>query len=310
VISVGAGTLAHALSDFSSAGLIHDNSTAGYIGAGGHTVYTGDRIGVYHPDVVAPGSSISSTCSTAGTAIPACPPPNYKNASASGTSMASPHIAGAVAVLLQANPNLTSYQVRLALQATAKPIVDSAGKPLPFWQQGYGYVDLAKAVALVRGYNWKNRLSDAAHAADKRVLALDGYKVVRSDLWTYAAPRATVVGTTDSKTYAISVASTVKFLKVTLSHPSTTVLIGNNMFYDVTVKDASGRVIGTGTEVGSAGTTTVFVELAKLSPAVKYGSFTIETSGFLAVSDPDTLDSDSLLGRMVTLQVAQVVAGK
>jgi hypothetical protein len=30
-------------------------------------------------------------------------------------------------------------------------------------------------------------------------------------------------------------------------------------------------------------------------------------SGELAVSDPDTLDSESLLGRMVTLQVAQLV---
>jgi hypothetical protein len=28
-----------------------------------------------------------------------------------------------------------------------------------------------------------------------------------------------------------------------------------------------------------------------------------------AASDPDTLDSDSLLGRMVTLQVAQATAG-
>ena len=73
-----------------------------------------------------------------------------------------------------------------------------------------------------------------------------------------------MAGTTDARSYTIAVASTVKYLKVTLSHPSTTVLIGNNMFYDVTVKDAAGKVIGTGTEVGSAGTTTVFVDLAKV----------------------------------------------
>ena len=30
----------------------------------------------------------------------------------------------------------------------------------------------------------------------------------------------------------------------------------------------------------------------------------------MAASDPDTLDSDSALGRMVTLQVAQVIAGR
>jgi serine protease AprX len=306
VISVGSGTIDYSFSDFSSTGLIHDNSTPGYIGAGGYSAWSGDRIGVYHPDVVAPGSSISSTCSTAGTAIPACPPPNYKNATASGTSMASPHIAGAAAVLLQANPKLTPTQIRLALQSTAKPILAS-GKALPFWQVGYGYVDLAKAVALVRGTDWGTRLNNAATAADTRVLQSDGYRVARSDWWTYAAPRATVAGT-DAHTYAVNVPTTTKFLKVTLSHPSTTVVFGNNMFYDLTVKDAAGRTVATGTEVGSAGTTTAFVNLA--GTQAKYGRFTIEISGFLAASDPDTLDSDSLLGRMITLQVAQVFAAR
>jgi serine protease AprX len=311
VISVGAGTIGHALSDFSSTGLRFDNSEAGYIGAGGHTVYKGDRIGVYHPDVVAPGTSISSTCSTAGTAIPACPPaPNYGNRNASGTSMAAPHIAGAAAVLLQAQPKLTSTQIRQVLQATATPILDANGKALPFWQVGYGYVDLAKAVALVRSSGWKDKLANANSKANARVLASDGYRVVRSDIWTYPAPRATVAGTTDTRSYTVSVPSTVRYLKATLSHPSTTVVSGNNMFYDFTVKDAAGKVVATGTELASAGTTSAFVDLSKVSPKVKYGTFTIEISGFLAVSDPDTVDSESLLGRMITLQVAQVNAGK
>jgi serine protease AprX len=224
--------------------------------------------------------------------------------------MAAPHVAGAAAVLLQANHNLTPAQVRQALQATARPMVDAAGKAYPFWQTGYGYVDLAKAVALVRSSSWKTKLANAQAAADARVRAADGKRVVRSDLWTYPSPRITVAGTTDAKTYAVSVPSTVRYLKVTLSHPSTTVVTGNNMFYDMTVRDAAGALIGTGEELGSAGTTSVFIDLSKVTPKVRYGTFTIATSGFLAVSDPDTLDSDSLLGRMNTLQVAQVIDGK
>ncbi len=307
VISVGAGTLDHKYASFSSSGLVYDNSEAGLIGAAGHTVYTGDRIGVYHPDVVAPGKDISSSCDTSGTAVGPCPP--GENTEASGTSMASPHIAGAAAVLLQANPNLTPTQVRQALQATATPILDGNGVALPFWQIGFGYVDLGAAVALVRSGSWKTKLAAANTKANNRVLAADGFKVSRSEFWTYAPPRATVAGTTDAHTYTVSVASTTRYLKVTLSHPSTTVLIGNNMMYDVTVKDAAGVVIGTGTELDSAGTNSTFIDLSKIA-GVKYGTFTIETSGFLAVSDPDTLDSDSLLGRMNTLQVAWVNAGK
>ena len=88
VISVAAGTLDHHRGVFSSNGLAQDNSQAVTVGAGGHTVFTGDRIGVYHPDVTAPGVSISSTCDTAGTVIGPCPPPNYDNATASGTEPA------------------------------------------------------------------------------------------------------------------------------------------------------------------------------------------------------------------------------
>ena len=129
VTSVAAEDVSHQRGDFSSNGLKYDNSKASTIGAGGHTVFTGDRIGIYHPDVTTPGVAISSTCDTAGSpaVIGPCPPPNYGNATASGTSMASPHVAGAAAVLLQANPSLSVNQVRNALQATAKPVTDAAG---------------------------------------------------------------------------------------------------------------------------------------------------------------------------------------
>lgn len=305
VIAVAASDLSHRRANFSSNGFVFDNSEPATIGAGGHTVFTADRIGVYHPDVTAPGAGISSTCSTAGTAIPACPP--YGNRTASGTSMASPHVAGAAAVLLQANPALTPDQVRMALQSTTSPVLAADGAALPFGQVGYGHVDLAAAVDLVLSPNWAKQLAKAQSRADGRVLAADGFAVRRSDLWTYDAPRL-AVGGSDQRTFAVEVPLGVTHLKVTLSHPSLAVIGENGMEYQVAVRDAAGQLLATTTEAATgAGTASAFVDLGSfLSPPVVYGAFTFEVTGQLAVSDPDTIDSESLLGRMVTLQVAQL----
>jgi serine protease AprX len=312
VISVAAGTLDHHRGDFSSNGLIHDNSQPTQIGGGGHTWWTGDRIGVYHPDVTAPGVDISSTCDTAGTVIGPCPPPEYGQAVASGTSMAAPHVAGAAAVLLEANPALTPDQVRSALEATARPVAAADGSALPFWQAGYGYVDLDTAVSLVRSKSWTKDLPKAQSRADARVLAADGFGLTRTDIWTYDAPRGTVAGT-DNRTYAVAVPIGTTHVKVTLSHPSLAVVGINGTSYTVAVRDAAGQLLGTTTEsfTEGAGTASSFIDLRSFqNPPVAYGAFTFEVSGEYAASDPDTLDSDSLLGRMVTLQVAQLVAGR
>jgi serine protease AprX len=307
VMSVAAGSLSHQRGSFSSNGLKFDNAEAVQVGAGGHTVFTGDRIGIYHPDVTAPGVSISSTCGTAGAAILACPP--YGNRSASGTSMASPHVAGAAAVLLQANPQLTSDQLRSTLQATSTPVLTSDGSALPFWQTGFGYVDLEAAVALASARNWAKAISKGQASADARVREADGFVVGRSDFWTYDAPRLALAGS-DQRSFAAAVPGNVTHLKVTLSHPSGAALGENLMNYTVTVRDASGQLLGTTTEAPTgAGTASAFIDLESFEvPPVTYGAFTFDVSGELAASDPDTLDSESLLGRMVTLQVAQLRA--
>ena len=306
VISVAAGSLDHHRGDFSSNGLIYDNAQPTQIGGGGHTTWLGDKIGTYHPDVTAPGVSISSTCDTAGTVIGPCPPPNYDNATADGTSMASPHVAGAAAVLLQANPNLTPAQIFSALQATATPVKAVDGTALPFWEVGYGYVDLNAAVNLVRSKTWAKDLPRAQARADARVLGADGFAVSRSDMWQYAAPPATFAGT-DAHTYTAPVSLGTGFIKVTLSHPSLAVVGINGTSYTVTVRDAAGRVLGTTTEslTEGAGTASAFIDLSKAGTVV-YGTFSFNVSGVYAASDPDTLDSDSLLGRVVALQVAQL----
>lgn len=300
VTAVAAGTRDRKRGSFSSNGFVVDNSMPSKIGSDGHTSWTGDRIGVYHPDVTAPGVDISSTCDSAGLLIGPCPPPSYGNDTASGTSMASPHVAGAAAVLLQANPKLKPAQIRAALQATAKRM---SGEP--FWRVGYGYVNLAAAVKLVRSKGWAGKLAAADRVATKRMLNSDAFKVVRSDLWTYAAPPATVG--TDTQRFEVAVTKRISHLKVVIAHPSLAVIGENGTKYTVTVKDAQGKLLGTTTEApegAGSGTAQVLINLKSARPS--YGKFSFEILGDLAASDPDTIDSDSLLGRVVVLQVAQL----
>jgi len=300
VISVAASDLARKRGSFSSNGLRFDNSLPVAIGTNGHTVVTGDRLGLVHPDISAPGVHIGSTCDSTGTVIGPCPTPD--NATASGTSMASPHIAGAAAVLLQAQPRLTPAQVRQALFATASTMTTAGANPvaLPFWQVGFGHVNLDKAVALVRSTDWRSKLATAYAKASARALAADGWKLTRSDLWQYAAPPVTFQGT-DSKTYSLPVSTSTRRVYLTLVYP-TPGTAANLALYTARLYGPGGKLLGTTkTSQGySHGTATLSV------PVTRAGSYRIEVTGDYAVSDPDTIDSDSINGRVVFLAAAQL----
>jgi serine protease AprX len=54
--------------------------------------------------------------------------------------MAAPHVAGIVALLLDANPTLTPLRIKELLQATATPM------PYATWEVGAGYVNAYAAV--------------------------------------------------------------------------------------------------------------------------------------------------------------------
>jgi serine protease AprX len=129
VISVGSGTKAGDISDFSSRGVAGD-------------FYK-------HVDLIAPGSDICSTRAP-NTVLGALGPvvnttyPAYAHyyTCMSGTSMATPFVAGVAALLLEANPQLSPDQVETILVQSAKPM------PYPHHWVGGGYIDVLAAVDL------------------------------------------------------------------------------------------------------------------------------------------------------------------
>ncbi|TDC53567.1 hypothetical protein E1212_05170 [Jiangella ureilytica] len=100
----------------------------------------GPRVGDHaiKPDITAPGTDIVAA-RAAGTAMGT--PVDGLYTSASGTSMATPHVAGAAAIVRQQHPDWTPEQVKAALVSTAIP-----RDGLTVYQQGGGRLDVATAV--------------------------------------------------------------------------------------------------------------------------------------------------------------------
>lgn len=100
----------------------------------------GPRIGdgAIKPDITAPGVEIMAAKAANGF-IGNPGPDGY--VSLSGTSMATPHVSGAVALLAQQHPSWTGQQLKAALTASAKP-----NPELGVFDQGSGRVDVAKAI--------------------------------------------------------------------------------------------------------------------------------------------------------------------
>ncbi|GGC95241.1 minor extracellular protease vpr [Thalassobacillus devorans] len=87
------------------------------------------------PDVSAPGVNIVSTF------------PDEGYAALQGTSMSSPHVAGAAALLLEKNPGWGTNDVKAALMNTAKDVVDpGTGEAYAHNTQGAGSIRVVEAL--------------------------------------------------------------------------------------------------------------------------------------------------------------------
>ncbi|GAA0860081.1 S8 family serine peptidase [Aliiglaciecola litoralis] len=142
VVTVAAGDKNGNLADFSSRGVA---GKGGVVEVDGEAFEWEDR-----PTITAPGVDIVSVRSST----------NYSNAISissdadfmdpaqvpfytvnSGTSMAAPHVSGIVALMLEANPNMSWREVKDILQNTATNMPGRAP-----WEAGAGYVNAHAAV--------------------------------------------------------------------------------------------------------------------------------------------------------------------
>ena len=108
---------------------------------------------VHRPTITGPGVDVAAARATTGIYRYTFFQADVQNlgadavsyAAASGTSMSTPHVAGVVALMLEANPGLTPDQIKSALESTATP--------MPGYQPhevGAGYVNAFEAVRAVR----------------------------------------------------------------------------------------------------------------------------------------------------------------
>lgn len=137
----------------------NDDVVATYSSRGPTRSYWTDAAGTKHydnlikPDIVAPGNKLISAEAKHNLLITQNPQlsasltnnDDAKMMYLSGTSMAAPVVAGAAALLLQANPRLTPNMVKTILQYTAQPL---AGYNM--FEQGAGALNIEGAVRLAK----------------------------------------------------------------------------------------------------------------------------------------------------------------
>ncbi|MBA3645617.1 MAG: S8 family serine peptidase [Gemmatimonadaceae bacterium] len=156
VISVAAGCKIGVIDPTNSAAHCVDGNGRGVIGDFSSRGVPGDPL--LHPDITAPGVHVVSTRASTGTILNALDlnhDARVCNISltnqayytcASGTSMASPHVTGVVALMQEAaGGKLSPDRVLAVLRASAKPLAGFGE-----WEAGAGYLDALAAVNCIK----------------------------------------------------------------------------------------------------------------------------------------------------------------
>jgi serine protease AprX len=308
VIPVAAGAKDGNVTDFSSGGIEAD--TVGMNFAKNENTGEARRplaMGLYHPAITATGEHVVSTRAN-NTITPLTSLPEDRQrvpleqipyySTLSGTSMAAPEAAGIVALILEANPALTPAQVRMVLQITGRTI-----SGVPFYKQGYGYVDASAAVELARAL--KGRPAGEQQSVLERQQAERDQQVLdtlahptRSYGYTERGPM--LAGTLS---HSIEVAPGSERVKV-VTNGGSLPFVGVTA-YEITVKDANGKDVGTSTASSASGTTVLDLDLRKLDAdeakaaqrfsGLAFGNWTVDISVVGSLVPPfDTGEVDDL----------------
>ncbi|GGV83371.1 peptidase [Streptomyces gelaticus] len=196
----------------------------------------GPLVGSYglKPDLSAPGVDINAAASQSVPGVDGM----YR--SMSGTSMATPHVAGAAAVLKQRHPDWSGQRIKAALMSSSKVLPDHTP-----YQQGTGRLDVKAAVDTtieatgsveVASYDWPHSPSDPV--AERTITYRNtGAKDVTLDLATDTDDDACTLSVKQLTVPAGSTAETVLSLD-----PSK---VANNTQFSgqVVAKDAAGTTV-------------------------------------------------------------------
>ncbi len=248
VISVAAGTKDKQLADFSSRGV------------------PGDEI--LHPDITAPGVDIVAAKSSTGlvmNSLGSVKDANYIEpqhlpyyTTASGTSMATPHISGIVALMREAQPGLHPDIVLDILQRTAEPM-----EGYQYHEVGSGYVNAYEAVKSAE----KTNPNIGKYRDKKTGKTYETYFVEETWEGTLGTG-ASEAGAASHDYYDISLDKEAVSLKVRIDWTSPT----NDL--DLEVRDPAGDLAGSS---GNAVTTTEEITI----PEVTEGTYTVDVIGWL-----------------------------
>src|SRR3989454_398808 len=207
------------------------------------------------PDVVAPGVNVYSSIPSFGCASPPC------FAFFQGTSMATPHVAGSAALLIQLHPNWSPEQIKSALVNSAhRPVKSfSTGNPLKNpMVRGGGRIDLAAA----------SQVTATLEAGSGDGQASFSFGVLPSSGITRSFDITVTSVSTSTVTYSVSVLAAAAGPTISLSVTSLTLA------------------------AGGTGTVTVSLTLSSTLPSADYFGDIQLTGGTIALSLPYWVRAD------------------